>query len=219
MKQRKRVLRWLIPLLLLALVLALVLLLLRGRAGTGLPLDEETGLLTEEAVSTLEDAYGLELSAALEKLGMSRLSVEPFPGSGTRWHTRTLTWNDREYSVMLNCIADDFNEYQIYLGPSLEGCSEEEALEVLDLWLSKATELYGEPLTSGNPHNTLAQADAIERLRAAEYNRYLYVTWKIGENTRFYINLYLGREGESCDLSLNYRAWKDQDITFGSETW
>ena len=33
---------------------------------------------------------------------------------------------------MLNCIADDFNEYQIYLGPSLEGCSEEEALEVLD---------------------------------------------------------------------------------------
>ena len=46
MKQRKRVLRWLIPLLLLALVLALALLLLRGRAGTGLPLDEETGLLT-----------------------------------------------------------------------------------------------------------------------------------------------------------------------------
>lgn len=213
---------------LLATIAAVIVLLVlvignRARKGrTGLPLDEETGLLGSAALVKLEKAYGNSLPVALRRLGLNRLDIQELAYQKNGYQlNQLLTWEEREFYVRLEMLVDKFNTYSITLCDGGEGATKAHAVEMADFWLAQATALYGEPLETNDPHNTLAQDEGRAKLQDPDFHGFLYAMWKIGDGTRFYINIVVNQtdEYDGCFASINYLPWKDNDLAFMSETW
>ena len=98
--------------LLAAIAAVIVLLVLvignRARKGrTGLPLDEETGLLGSAALVKLEKAYGNSLPVALRRLGLNRLDIQELAYQKNGYQlNQLLTWEEREFYVRLEMLVD-----------------------------------------------------------------------------------------------------------------
>lgn len=186
------------------LLIALILIRIFAPSDEAEPkVNSETGLLTEHSLTVLESAYFQEMTAALDRLGLSKADVKQRPYAKSMWRLpqKVVVAGEKCNPYLVFYTLDDGREmlysytYQ-YLGHSGEGGPYEEIEPLLNVLLPSAVALYGEPVVSSDPEYTLMDEQEREKMRQPDFVGFRYAEWHIGEKTKLTISAGGFYEGE-----------------------
>ena len=207
MKTKKRIVLFVI--LLAAAILAAILVVVTRQGKSG----NDGGLFTLEEVAAREALFGKGLDEVLDGLGLTRAAGSKRPYSPGGWRrTKKYTLADTQFNQDLYFTQDPTDNGKLTkyrferLGPNGDSLSFEEVQELVDVLTSQAMDLYGEPFSIENSHVCTSAEELLEEVQAPEFSGYRYIPWKIGEKTRFNINVG-GSSEDGYILTVNYTEW------------
>lgn len=174
---------------------------------------EGGGLFTLEEVAAREALFGKGLDEVLDGLGLTRAAGSKRPYSPGGWRrTKKYTLADTQFNQDLYFTQDPTDNGKLTkyrferLGPNGDSLSFEEVQELVDVLTSQAMDLYGEPFSIENSHVCTSAEELLEEIQSTDFSGYRYIPWKIGEKTRFNINVG-GSSEDGYILTVNYTEW------------
>ncbi|MCD8131891.1 MAG: hypothetical protein LUE16_11570 [Lachnospiraceae bacterium] len=171
--------------------LCVTLLTLLCLAGCGQPeTEEESGIMSEEQISTMEALYGQDQAAVLEGLGLKDSDVSEGDNAGCWDLQETAALFGAEFKQMI--LYDVSTETMYGMWYAYNSDEETAPLELAENLLEECSSLYGEPSTYPGSLNQLTNEDFAEdfsKTWSDGLSDSWSETWSVGENTTCTLNV------------------------------